>query len=532
MAYFSLHAYDADVWVPGFLGLNQADIGLNPDVRFAAEAENVETPDGVLQPGADMTLLPGEFEGRIETLANFYRRWYTGSGSREWLIAAEAGKIYYRQAGSDTEWMDIELPTGVDSFSNNVWSCVTYEITENGITVDVLLISNADDGMYMIVPPDRPANWADIKEHDWDWVKAKTWGELKSPRWVMRTVDTKGKKFGTIARYAERIWGGNVADNPDMLMYSAPYDPTDWEQNLSIPEDGAGDVMQPSWDGTSFTGLQAFGDQLIAFKQSRVWRIIGTDPGEYEFKEQYGGGSPYKNTIVSDTERIFMADNEGLSIYDGMSVTPYQRPKTEQLWRKINRSAMDQMVAAVFRQRLYLAFPEGDSTVNNALLVYNFETGTILYYSDIYIESLLATNEKLYATSSSTPGKLYEVEYDSWVSGKVRAKASRWISPWIDFGYKRIQKGGFDFYFIPEVQEEPVTLQISIQTEKKKKTKTYTIQPLTEEQKTAEKEHKGKRLHFGGAGRKFRFIIETEDGVTAPWRLIGGIQMVVETDPD
>lgn len=102
----------------------------------------------------------------------------------------------------------------------------------------------------------------------------------------------------------------------------------------------------------------------------------------------------------------------------------------------------------------------------------------------------------------------------------------------MDFGRKSMQKGGFDLYIVPEVRDEAVTLKISIQTEKKKKTKNYTVQPLTEAQREAEREHRGKRLHFGGTGRKFRVIIETEDGVTAPWRLIGGVQIIVETDPD
>jgi hypothetical protein len=67
----------------------------------------------------------------------------------------------------------------------------------------------------------------------------------------------------------------------------------------------------------------------------------------------------------------------------------------------------------------------------------------------------------------------------------------------MDFGYKRIQKGGFDLYLIPEVKNDPVELIISVQTEKKLKTKRYTVNPLTDEQKEAGKEHRGKRLHFG-----------------------------------
>ena len=193
------------------MGLNQADVNMNPDIRFAAEEENVETPNGVLQPGTDLELLEGEFEGRIETLANFYRRWYTGSGSKEWLVAAEGGKIYYRQAETDKEWTDMDLPTGVDSYQSNDWSTVTYESTEGGKTVDVLLMSNEKDGMIMVVPPDRPSNWADKVEHDWDWVRGFTWKQTKSARWVIRTVDTLGKKFGVIARYEER-WGKEVYD--------------------------------------------------------------------------------------------------------------------------------------------------------------------------------------------------------------------------------------------------------------------------------------------------------------------------------
>ena len=532
MAYFSLHAYDADVWIREFRGLNQSDVGLNPNPNYAAEEWNLETPDGVLQPEALSTYVVGGLTDRIETAANFYRRWYKGSGSSEWLVAASGGKLWYRQEGSDNYWTDMDMPTGISSFQNNVWSCATYEITENGKTIDVLLMSNADDGMIMVVPPDRPANWADKAEHDWDWVKGFTWARTKSARWAIRTVNTLGKKFGVIARHAERIWGGNIAGEPDTLMYSKPYDPTDWAADVDHPEDGGGDVMQPTWDGTSFTALVSFGDQLLAFKQNRVWRIVGTDPGVFEFREQYGEGSAYGNTIVSDGEKVYMVDTRGMSIYDGMTVSPYNRDAVKELWRNINRDAMDQMAAAVYDQRYYLAFPEGTSAVNNALLIYNFRDGTVLYSKTRYIESFLKTNTKLYAASSQTPGRLFEINYDSWVTGASRDIATKWVSPWMDLGYKRIQKGGFDLYFIPEVQNEEVTLKFSIQTEKKLKTKTYTVKPLTDEQRAKPKEHRGKRLHFGGMGRKFRVIIETSAGSTAPWRLIGGLQLVVETDPD
>lgn len=541
---YTLHAYDADVFIKGFMGVNNVFTEIDGDLRYAAEAENVETPNGVLQPQAASTVMDGGeifASKKIETLATFHRRWYTGPGSHDWLIACADGKMYQRQAGEDTAWEQVPMPTGVASYGSNVWSWVTYEqnvepAEDDAYTVDVMLLTNQEDGMVMVSPPDRPRLWGDVATETWDTMDDNTWDYWRTPTWLTTAVpisDT-GYKFGVIERYAERIWGGNVAGEPDLLVYSRPYDPTDWSAPGAgePPEDGAGEVRQPTWDGDSFTALMAFGNQLIAFKQHRVWQISGTNPGEYAFKEQYGDGTTYKGTIVRDVERIWMADGDGLNYYDGMSVRDFARVQLEQIWRRVNRSAMGEMCAALFRNRYYLAIPIDGSAVNNALLVFNQPDGTFLFYKDVYIESLLATTDVLYATSSNLPGQVIEVGYDSWKTGAASGAATKWVTPWMDFNLKRIVKGGFDIYFTPEVQTEAVTLKISIQTEKKDKTKTYTVQPLTAAEKAAGKQHKMKRLHIGGSGRRFRMVIETDAGVTAPWRLIGGIQMVVETDPD
>lgn len=544
MSYFSLHSYDADVWVRAFRGLNQADTGMNPDINYAAEAVNVETPEGVLQPQAACPEMEGSFASRVETLASFHRRWYEGDGSKDWYVCASGGKLYQKQVDSGGNWIQIDFPSGISSFAKNAWSWVTYEIpdTQTGETIDVLLISNAVDGMYMIVPPDRPTIHDDLAEFTHDALSAQTHDELSSPKWALRTVDTRadpsegtiadGPKFGVIERYAERIWAGNIAGEPDKLMYSAVYDPTDWTLNTDIPEDGAGDIDQPSWDGDEFHALKRLGDNLLALKNNRIWRVIGVSPGEYQFQELYGGGTSYFNTIAVHGERVFMEQYDGLAVFDGMTTSPYAREQVEKIWRTVNHSALDQMCAALYKNRYYVAFPTGTSAVNNAMLVYNLTEGTILFYQDFYVEAFLPTDNELFYTSSTMPGKILRLRYDSWQEGTARGAETKWVSPWMDFGYKRIVKGGFDLYFIPEVKDEAVELKFSVQTEKKVKTKTYTIQPLTEEQREAQKEHRGKRLHFGGSGRKFRVIIETEAGVTAPWRLIGGLQMVVETDPD
>lgn len=544
MAYFSLHAYDADVWVREFRGLNQADVMMNPDPRFATEEENLETLHGVLQPQAANEIIAGPAGGtvKVETLAVMHRRWYTGAGDRNWYICSAGGVLYQKQKGDDGGWVPIPLPEGIEGFINNVWSWVTYEINPSDTTVDVLLISNADDGMYMVTPPDTNTLWSTMKTtKTWGGAKDMTWGEVKAAKWTVEPVETRTdpddddepqKKFAVIERFQERIWGCGVPDHPDSLFYSRAYDPTDWTPDAQLPEDGAGQVDQPTFDGDQFFALKRFGDQLLAFKKNRVFRVYGTSPGEFTFNEQFAEGTEFFNTIVVNRERVYMATRNGLAVYDGMSSSPYAREQVEQIWKSVNTAALDQMCSAFYDNKYYFAFPTGDSTVNNAMLLYDMTEGSILLFTDFCIESFLPADDELFATSSTLPGKILRMKYDSWTEGAATGAATKWVSPWMDFGYKRIQKGGFDFYFLPEVQNDPVEFSISIQTEKKCKTKQYTCQPLTEEQRAIPKEHRMKRLHFGGMGRKFRIIIETAAGVTAPWRIVGGLQLVVETDPD
>lgn len=523
MGFVSMSGYDANVVIPVFKGLNQADIELNPDVRYAAEEENVETPHGVLQPQAAPIVYPGEFDGRVETLAVLHRRWYRGDGSKTWYIAACNGKLYQKQAESGIDWAEIPLSPSM-TLNSNQWSFVTYEINESEETIDVLLMSNAEDGMIMIVPPDRPSTIDDYEDYAINDLASSTLNDVASPSWAVRSVPTGDVKFGTIERYGERIWGGRVEDDPDLLMYSAPYEPLNWTQDLDIPEAGAGEIRQPSWDGDKFYALRRFGDHLLSIKRNRIWRVLGLSPSEFTMQEQFGEGTEYLNTIAIDAERMYMCGPKGVIVYDGMSTTPYARPQVEQIWRTVNKEALDQMCAALFERKYYLAFPTGNSKVNNAMLVYDFVEGSILLYTDFYIEAFLNTTDHLFATSSTLPGRILVLDGDSWTNGEARNVPTKWVSPWMDFGQKKVQKGGFDLYFIPEVQDEAVELIFTIETEKKAKTKRYTVLPT-------DKEHRGKRLHFGGAGRKFRVIIETE-GSSAPWRLIGGLQLVVETDPD
>ena len=168
-------------------------------------------------------------------------------------------------------------------------------------------------------------------------------------------------------------------------------------------------------------------------------------------------------------------------------------------------------------------------------IYYNTTDGTWMYRDDVSVESWLGTEDTLYFTSSTTPGRIWTWNEDSWATGTATTGTTKWVTPWNDLSAKSIVKGGFEVYLLCEVKTTAVTLNISLQTEKKTKTKTYTVNPLTSTEQSAGKSHKQKRIHFGGSGRRFRLIIETNKVApysAAPWRLISGLLIVSETDPD
>ena len=288
----SMGQYEADTRIPSFFGLMQYGDGINVDPRYCTEMKNVDTADGSFKPYAKTSLLPGTLPNKIETLAVLHRRWYVGS-QKSVLIAASNSRLYYLNGST---WVQLNSPSL--TFASNEWSWISYEINPEGSEspVDVLVMSNPYDGMIYV-------RCDDVE---------KSVTQVVTP-----------KKFGVITRYNERIFGGSILSDPDMVMYSAPFDFTDWAQNVDIPEDGAGDIQQPTWDGDSFTALKQIGAQLVAFRKNTVWRVLGTDPGEFAWRQQYGGGTAYENTICIEGERVLMLGDSGLLQYDGMAVAPY-----------------------------------------------------------------------------------------------------------------------------------------------------------------------------------------------------------------
>lgn len=508
------NGYETTVQVPSFSGIYQGGGERGAAMKFAFDGENFSTKDGLLRSmDGGSVHANAMLDAPIGTLMLLYRRFRMEGNpySPAVFVAVAGGKVYARSidAAPDVAWEE-----RYSGLTNDRFDYITYETntwwttgdsnlrvdprTEGAIEVeaenpvDVLIMSNGDDGMFVV--------YGDSLE--------------VVPFRIQPSTTAVEKKFGVLTRHAERIWGAAIPDQPDMLMYSAPYDPLDWEQNNEFPEDGAGDIMQPSWDGDSFVALRPYGSYLLAIKKNRIWRITGTNPGEYYFKEQFGGGTLVENTVQVYNDYMFLLSYDGLMMYDGTAVSPFKQPYVQEIMRRINRKYIDEAVAVVHNGIYSLALPLDDSEVNNAILEYNTSEGYFNLRTGVYVSSFLSYENSLYYTDSRPSTGLCGAVMK--LDGTGESLPMRYVTAYQDLGNKAVVKSGFEVYLL---SDNDMSITVGVRTEKKLKERTVHLIG-----------GKAKKVRVNVAGRSFRLELAVPGG--DHWKMSAGLQVYMELDPD
>ena len=503
--------YETTLKIDSFGGFYQGAEEFGTAMKYAVDGKNFDTTGGLLRSmDGGRVHVNAMLPAPIGTLMLLYRRFNLAMfpNSPALLIATAGTKVYARSlaAEANQEWVEI-----YDGITNDHFDYVTYETstywTLNGVRVDpktegaievtapnpidVLIMTNADDGMFMVY-----GDSLDV-----------------TPFKVLPSSTTVEKKFGVLTRHAERIWGAAIPDQPDMLMYSTPFEPLNWEQNNDFPEDGAGDIQQPSWDGDSFVALRTYGSYLLAIKKNRVWRVTGTNPGEYYFKEQFGGGTIVEDTVVVYNDYVYLLSYDGLMVYDGTAVQPFRQDYIKGIMKRVNWEYAHNAVAAMRGDVYCLAVPIDGSKVNNAVIEYNASERFFNLRYGVYASSFLAYEDTLYYTESREKlgGTIMKLD------GKGDVLPMNYVTAYQDLDHKSVTKSGFEIYIAAD-QDMEVTL--GVRTEKKLKQRTVSLIAGVP-----------KRVRLNVAGRFFRLEIDVPKA-NASWMIDGAIQVNMELDED
>jgi len=475
--------------IPAPKGVYQAAGDTNVDAEYAYRAENMRTERGLLATGYGTSRAFPALGHPIETLTRFYRR--NRPDDPEVFVAAANGAIYTYTMGTEA-W--IERSSG---YASDNWSYVTYEAQENGETVDILIMSNAYDGMIAICGDDLRVE-----------KKALLLGD-----------DYAGVKFGVLGRHAERIWGSGVTDMPDAVFYSRPYDPFDWTADAENPELGGGLIQQPTWDGDEFIALRPFGGYLLAIKRRTVFEIRGTDPSSFTITEAYGTDGPVQDrTVCVDRLRVFFLAQGGLGMYDGSTLQLLAKDALYETMRMRMEGKQAAASACVCDHVYYLALcvKEREDDVlneNNTVIEFDSERGTFMIRKGLRVKDFYALDGKVYFTQADAP---YEVlRYNDPESGSYLGQPieSVWETPWLDIG-KSLMKRDFVLRFTADADADDVPVDITVITEREERTQTVLLQ--------SDRRDYTVRIRGRGARMKLRIASSRR---AAGWRIYGGVQV-------
>ena len=486
--------YEGRFTIPTPKGVYQAAGDTNVDTDYAYRAENMRTQRGLLATSYGTSRAFPALGVPIETLTRFYRR--SRPDDPDVFVAGAGGAIYTYTMGTEGWVMRGE------GFSCNRWSCVTYEAQEDGATVDVLIMSNAHDGMIAIYGSD-----------------------LRVERKTLRIgEDYADVRFSVLGRHAERIWGTGAPGYPDDVFYSRPYDPFDWTGVADTPELGGGVIKQPTWDGDAFIALEPFGGYMLAIKRSTVFEIRGSDPSSFTITEAYGTDGPVQaRTVCVDRLRMFFLASSGLGLYDGSTLSLLSRDALHETMRMRMEGTDELATACVCGHVYYLALCVKESAgdvlrENNTVIEYDTERGTFMVRKGLRVKDFFALGGRVYVTHADSP---YEVlRYDDENAGGYmgRPMESLWETPWLDLG-KEMTKRDFVLRFTADADENDVPVELTIVTDRREKTKTVLLQ----------KRRRDYRVKLQNSGVRVRLRVASR-AKAAGWRIYGGIQVEYSVD--
>ena len=154
------------------------------------------------------------------------------------------------------------------------------------------------------------------------------------------------------------------ADAPSTLRWSDSFQPEKWE-SVNYWEIKSG-------DGDEITCLKRYLDSLVIFKRNSLHVLSGTSMDDFrleELDEKTGCSGP--NAAAIDGTRLYFVSDTGLCMWNGMQIKNLSNERIPHLWERVNKQHLHRAAVTTWKGLIWFALPEGESTYNNLVIVYD-----------------------------------------------------------------------------------------------------------------------------------------------------------------
>lgn len=193
--------------------------------------------------------------------------------------------------------------------------------------------------------------------------------------------------------FAEKLFC--IADK-ETVRWSNSFAPEDWEDvNVWAFDRG---------DGDELSGLFVYngGRELLACKKRSIYRLVGTDISNFRAnraENRYGVAGPRAGVVVDPY--FYYISEDGIFRWDGMESANLTSNTIPLTWENVNKKYLNTAVAARVDNRIWFCVPEGQSSTNNLVLVYDLDYRSWWVFRGIALSCFVNFNDgdsvKIYA---------------------------------------------------------------------------------------------------------------------------------------
>lgn len=265
-----------------------------------------------------MTTRPGQARLTPSTLTGLIQGLHAFYGANRHIVAASGGKVDY---WNGTDW--VSLRTGLDAAATVLFEdCVNYMVGFNGVN----------------------APWK------WDGIVAS----------ALENAPAKGR-FAIL--HKEKLFTVD-ADDPSTLLWSNSFAPESW------PGVNYWDVKKG--DGDEITCLVKFIGELIIFKRRSIHSLRGTSFDDFRCDEMDTRiGCVGRRAAIADGLKVYFVADDGFYEFNGLKATNLSKAQVPKFWDTVNKEHLHKAAVKAWGGLIWIALPTGDSTYNNAVLIYD-----------------------------------------------------------------------------------------------------------------------------------------------------------------
>ena len=204
-----------------------------------------------------------------------------------------------------------------------------------------------------------------------------------------------------IAMYRGRLFAAGDFDNPNRLYYSKlPGDGRtieDWGYDEASPSVEGGHIEIGTTSGDPITAICSISNQLLIFKKSTIYRLIGDRPGNFTVELIEAD-----STFVSDTatavrrDLVFFVTSDGLRCFNGVDTATM--PDSRLIKRILESADTSETRMAAVGDSLFFTLSVGNE---KRLIEYDIVNRSYMQYGGFGVDDIASEDGRLIIGSSA-----------------------------------------------------------------------------------------------------------------------------------